>query len=98
MLKGTNRNGEEGVVVEEHKFDEGGFDSGEDDDLIEIGRHKGATLGAKSVFQNLESLTSDQIIKEDRYAATFKMLEAGKASGTKSEVDYIKDAIEQCYT
>ena len=57
MLKGNNRNGEEGI--EEQKIDQGGFDSGEDDDLIEIGKHKGTTLGAKSVFQNLESLTSD---------------------------------------
>ena len=40
-------------------IDEDGFDSGEDDDLIEIGRHKGATEGAKSVFEDLESLTSD---------------------------------------
>lgn len=42
-----------------------GFDSGEDDDLIEIGRHKGTARGAKSVFEDLESLTSDQIIQED---------------------------------
>ena len=40
--------------------DDNGFDSGEDDDLIEIGKHKGA--GAKSLFQNLESLTGTQII------------------------------------
>ena len=58
MLKGNNnRNGEEGI--EEQKVDQGGFDSGEDDDLIEIGKDRGTTLGAKSVFQNLESLTSD---------------------------------------
>ena len=37
------------------KNNDNGFDSGEDDDLIEIGKHKGA--GAKSLFQNLESLT-----------------------------------------
>ena len=46
------------------------FDSGEDDDLIEIGKHKGA--GAKSLFQNLESLTGNQIIEEDKYALEFK--------------------------
>ena len=27
-----------------------GFDSGEDDDLIEIGKHKGANPGAKSMM------------------------------------------------
>ena len=47
-----------------------GFDSGEDDDLIEIGKHKGA--GAKSLFQNLESLTGVQILQEDKYALEFK--------------------------
>ena len=36
-----------------------GFDSGEDDDLIEIGKHKGATQGAKAVFEDLENLTGD---------------------------------------
>ena len=30
--------------------DENGFSSGEDDDLIEIGKDKGASLGAKSVL------------------------------------------------
>ena len=30
--------------------DEDGFESGEDDDLIEIGKHKGAAVGANSVF------------------------------------------------
>ncbi len=27
-----------------------GFNSGEDNDLIEIGKHKGAVVGAKSAF------------------------------------------------
>ena len=40
-------------------IEDDGFDSGEDDDLIEIGKHKGAAEGAKSVFEDLESLTSD---------------------------------------
>ena len=73
--------------------DDGGFDSGEDDDLIEIGKHKGA--GAKSVFQNLESLTGDQIIQEDKYAHEFQISETKKANGPKSEFDTIKESLER---
>ena len=71
-----------------------GFDSGEDDDLIEIGKHKGTTRGAKSVFEDLEHLTSDQIIQEDQYANEFKIIESGKANGPKSDTNYLKEAIE----
>ena len=48
-----------------------GFDSGEDDDLIEIGKHKGAA-GTKSLFRDLESLTGTQILQEEKYALEFK--------------------------
>lgn len=82
---GSRRNGED--------MDEDGFDSGEDDDLIEIGKHKGAGEGAKSVFEDLESLTSDQILREDRYAQEFNMLSSGKTSGPKNDIDIIMEAI-----
>jgi len=71
-----------------------GFSSGEDDDLIEIGKHKGTARGAKSVFEDLESLTSDKIIQEDQYANEFKIIESGKANGLKSDINHIKEAIE----
>ena len=70
-----------------------GFDSGEDDDLIEIGKHKGT--GAKSVFQNLESLTGDQIIQEDKYANEFKQSDNKTTKNQpKNEVDVVKEQIE----
>lgn len=47
------------------------------------------------MFQNLESLTGDQILQEDKYANEFKLTERkSKANGPKSEVDIIKDSIE----
>lgn len=73
---------------------ENGFDSGEDDDLIEIGKHKGAAMGAKSAMQDLESLTGDQIRQEDKYAHEFKLIETNKTGGSKSDVIIIKEAIE----
>ena len=42
-----------------NNMDFDGFDSGEDDDLIEIGKDKGTTFGAKSMTANLESLTGE---------------------------------------
>ena len=77
--------------------EDNGFDSGEDDDLIEIGKHKGA--GAKSLFQNLESLTGNQIIQEDKYALEFRQQSSGsqKSQGAKNEIDFIKEAIEQSF-
>ena len=77
----------------EDDLDEDGFDSGEDDDLIEIGKHKGAAEGAKSVFEDLESLTGDQILREDRYAEEFNLLQSGKTNGPKTDVEIIMDAI-----
>ena len=58
--------GDEGGYGGDKNRDGPDFDSGEDDDLIVIGKHKGA--GAKSLFQNLESLTGNQILQEDKYA------------------------------
>ena len=78
----------------EDDLDEDGFDSGEDDDLIEIGKHKGAAEGAKSVFEDLESLTGDQILREDRYAEEFNLLQSGKTNGPKTDVEIIMDAIQ----
>ena len=51
-----------------------GFDSGEDDDLIVIGKHKGVG-STQSQLQNIESLSGDQIIKEDKYAKEFDKLQ-----------------------
>ena len=61
---------------------EDGFDSGEDDDLIVIGKHKGVG-SAQSQLQNIENLSGDQIIKEDKYAKEFDKL-AKQASSEKS--------------
>ena len=49
------------------------FDSGEDDDLIIIGKHKGVG-NAQSQLQDIESLSGDQIIKEDKYMKEFDKL------------------------
>lgn len=46
------------------------------------------------MFEDLASLTSDQIIQEDQYANEFKMMENGKAHGPKSDFELIKEAIE----
>ena len=44
--------------------DNGGFSSGEDDDLIVIGKHKGYG-SMKSQFQDIDDLNGDKIIQED---------------------------------
>ena len=97
MSKGKamfNQKKEASQPTQKDEFD--GFDSGEDDDLIEIGKDKGTTLGAKSMLVNLESLTSESIMNEEKYANKFKSIEAGKSSGPKTEFDIIKEAIERC--
>lgn len=50
-------------------------------------------MGAKSAFQDLESLTGDQIRQEDKYAHEFKLIEQSQ-SGAKTDVTVIKEAIE----
>ena len=82
----------------DNKNDDDDFDSGEDDDLIEIGKHKGA--GAKSLFQNLESLTGNQIIQEDKYAQEFKQQSSGaqKSQAAKNEIDFVREAIEKSFS
>lgn len=75
--------------------DNGGFSSGEDDDLIVIGKHKGYG-SIKSQFQDIDDLNGDKIIQEDKYVREFKKTEGKEREGGKpvqlSDLDLIKKA------
>ena len=62
--------------------DNGGFSSGEDDDLIVIGKHKGYG-SMKSQFQDIDDLNGDKIIQEDKYVREFKKTEGKEREGGK---------------
>ena len=76
MFKKTS--GENGVNGQ----NDGGFSSGEDDDLIVIGKHKGYG-SIKSQFQDIDDLNGDKIIQEDKYVREFKKTEGKEREGGK---------------
>ena len=68
--------------VDENGNNNGEFSSGEDDDLIVIGKHKGYG-SMKSQFQDIDDLNGDKIIQEDKYVREFKKTEGREREGGK---------------
>ena len=62
--------------------DNDGFSSGEDDDLIVIGKHKGYG-SMKSQFQDIDDLNGDKIIQDDAYVREFKKTEGKEKDSGK---------------
>ena len=66
----------------EDNHDNDGFSSGEDDDLIVIGKHKGYG-SMKSQFQDIDDLNGDKIIQDDAYVRQFKKTEGKEKDNGK---------------
>ena len=60
----------------------GDFSSGEDDDLIVIGKNQNyGTMGTQ--FEDINELNGEKIIKEDKYYREFKKTEGKDREGSK---------------